>query len=412
MSLSRRKFMQAGVAAACVALPLKSALGRNELEGGAGSLLSAPQSPLSPKVDLEQLSQYTRSSFTPYVNTQFDVYLDPSNTRKLKLVEVRDYLASSSRAQAGESSPQTECFSLLFTIPSGRPFEQDTYLIEHGALGSFYLFLVPVSDQGKKGMDYYQAVIYRHPSYPGSDAISSKDAPPARNTQVQTGRVAEEAAIKPQPSNVLNIKTDKEVFYFRPLAIAPLAVPAKADPGAAGRWAASRLTLSQAPEISGLRLGMTMEEVLALFPGIKDDAEVRYSLSRPVSPFGVKSLFVKPGKYTTNKRFERVSQISFTFLDGRVSILNIGYGSYAWGHVDEFVAKFSEETGLPGADSWDAYVGLDTRLKTLTCRDFEVSVFAGGGDVDVNYVRMRDLIAQQKLRERSARARRTQGINP
>ena len=50
-----------------------------------------------------------------------------------------------------------------------------------------------------------------------------------------------------------------------------------------------QLTLAGAPDIKGLRLGMTTEEVLALFPGSKDDAEVRASLSRPPSQFGVSS---------------------------------------------------------------------------------------------------------------------------
>src|SRR5260221_4539092 len=44
-----------------------------------------------------------------------------------------------------------------------------------------------------------------------------------------------------------------------------------------------QLTLAGAPDIKGFRLGMTADEVLALFPGSKDDAEVRSDLTRPPS---------------------------------------------------------------------------------------------------------------------------------
>src|SRR5438874_13801218 len=56
------------------------------------------------------------------------------------------------------------------------------------------------------------------------------------------------------------------------------------------------LTLAGAPTIHDLRLGMTPNEVLALFPGSKDDAEVNADLSRPHSPLGGSSLLIRPGK--------------------------------------------------------------------------------------------------------------------
>nr|MBA2732462.1 hypothetical protein [Acidobacteriota bacterium] len=176
---------------------------------------------------------------------------------------------------------------------------------------------------------------------------------------------------------------------------------------ARARRAAGRLTMSQAPVIiSGLKLGMTTEQVLALFPGSKDDKEVRSSLSRPASKFGESSLIINPGKYSSKSKFDRISQIIFTLLDGRVSTLYIGYDAPVWEHVDEFVTKFSEERSLPGGDSWEAYVGVDTQLKTLKGKDFEISLFAGGQNVEINYVQTKDLTAQQKLKERRAAAKK------
>lgn len=378
MSLSRRKFMQAGVvAAACAALPWKSVMAQNR--AGSGSVASGAATEAGPpSASVEQLNYYSRTSFAPYVNTEFRVHLDTSDSLGLKLVEVRDRtpMVKSQDGAGGSATTQTECFSLLLTTPPDKSFEQNTYLLEHEALGSFYLFLVPVSAQGKRPQNFYEAVIYRHEG--GTKGYNDAAfTPPATSPQ----------------------KTEQEVFYFRPKAVDPASVE-RIDPGAAGREAALRLSMSQVSDINGLRLGMTKDQVLSLFPGIEEDKEIRASLTRPVGRFGTSSLAIKPGRYNTRKRFDRVSQISVTFLDGRVSTFNIGYDGPVWGHVDEFVTKFAEEARLPGADSWTASEGMSTQLKTLKCKDFDVSVFAGGENVKLNYVVMRDLTAKQRLQER------------
>jgi hypothetical protein len=124
------------------------------------------------------------------------------------------------------------------------------------------------------------------------------------------------------------------------------------------------LVMDQAPVINGLRLGMTPEQVLALFPGSNEDAEVRASLSRPPSQFGVSEFLIRPGKYEFNEKFVGMSQITFTLLDSRLSSINVGYNGPEWPHVDKFVAQFIEGTTLPASDQWEAYVGLDTQMKT------------------------------------------------
>jgi hypothetical protein len=165
------------------------------------------------------------------------------------------------------------------------------------------------------------------------------------------------------------------------------------------------LVMDQAPVINGLKLGMTSAEVLALFPGSSEDAAVRASLSRPPSPLGVSDFVIRPDKYQPNEKFAGISQITFTLLDGRVSSFTVGYNGPEWPHVDKFVAKFTEGTNLPAADEWEAYVGMDTQLKTLKCKDFEARVFAGGKGGNLNYVLMTDLTADKKVKDRRAKAR-------
>lgn len=166
-----------------------------------------------------------------------------------------------------------------------------------------------------------------------------------------------------------------------------------------------QLTLAGAPDIKGIRLGMTPDQVLALFPGSNEDAEIRSSLSKPPSQFGVSNFLVRPDKYQSKENFAGISQITFTFLDGRVSSFSVGYNGPEYSHVDKFVAKFVEGTNLPAADQWEAYVGMDNQLKILKCTEVEVRVFAGGPGGTLNYALMRDLEADKKLKDRRDKAR-------
>jgi len=181
--------------------------------------------------------------------------------------------------------------------------------------------------------------------------------------------------------------------------------PAQTSNAGAQEKPTCQLTLARGPDIKGLRLGMTTDEVLALFPGSKEDAEIRSDLSRPPSQFGVSSFLIRPEKYGSKDKFAGVNQITFTLLDGRVSNFTVGYNGPEYSHVDKFVAKFVEGTTLPAADQWEAYVGMDNSLKILKCTDFEVRVFIGGQGGNLNYVLMKDLEAEKKLKERRDKAR-------
>lgn len=184
---------------------------------------------------------------------------------------------------------------------------------------------------------------------------------------------------------------------------APAVLAQKAGPAPPDRPACS-LSAAQAPGISALKLGMTAEQVLVLFPGSKEDPEVSARLFRPADPLGVSSFMVRPGKYPTKGNFPGVSRITFTLLDGRVYTYTVSYNGPEWPHVDNFVAKVVEGTGLPPANAWEAYAGMDTQLKILTCREFEVRVFAGGQGGNLNYVLIKDLEAARTLKDRRTKA--------
>lgn len=164
------------------------------------------------------------------------------------------------------------------------------------------------------------------------------------------------------------------------------------------------LKFAGAPVVSGLRLGMTADELLALFPGSKDDTEITASV-RGVTSFGTATVVIRPDRYQSKEKFPGISQITVRLADGRVYEFTVNYNGPAYSHVDKFVAKFVEGTALPPTDQWDVYVGMDNQMKTLTCAEFEVRAFAGGQDGNLNYVVVKDLVADQKLKDRRAKAR-------
>lgn len=402
MKYSRRKFMKTGVlAAACAGLPLKFALAQQNGTAGTSFAAQAADPSASSLSSINQLGYYSKEAFLPYVNTRFRVYLGASNTRSITLTGVVDNLTNLAQVDAGAKALGTECFSLLFTFPPSKPFAQDTYMIEHEALGTFYMFLVPVSQHDKKSLDYYEAVIYRRPQ------AAQELRNPAVITETEPVPAAPVAQPARNPWRVNDAQGERDIYTFSSLVIAPAAEDqAKNRPAPVQ---ATWLSKSQDQGINGLKLGMTADQVLALFPGSRDDEAVRADLSAPASQLGLSTLRISPQKYSSKSEFKGIGQIVLTMLDGRVSTLYVGYDAPQAAQVDEFVTKFSKGRKLPPAESWEPYAGLDDQLKTMKCKDFEIDVFAGGKNVDANYVQLVDTVAQQKLKARRAEARKKRG---
>src|ERR1044071_6463425 len=93
----------------------------------------------------------------------------------------------------------------------------------------------------------------------------------------------------------------KQLLVIALLIIGVAAVPAQKEGTAAPDKPVCSLNTGQAPVISGVRLGMTAEQVLALFPGSGEDPEVRSGVSN-VTKFGVSSFAIKPDKYRSEER--------------------------------------------------------------------------------------------------------------
>ena len=146
MSISRRKFLKVGTLVALSAAIPVSVFGQNRKDGDGNPVDQQP-------IQLDPLAHYTRSAFSSYVNSIFQIYTGYSVV-EVALAEVNDLMPAGSTPANGR-----ECFSLLFRGGS-IALPQNTYRIDHPSLGSFKLFLVPGSPDDV-GAQSYVAIINR-----------------------------------------------------------------------------------------------------------------------------------------------------------------------------------------------------------------------------------------------------------
>src|SRR5262245_8262745 len=114
MSISRRKFLRSGtLVALSAAIPLQHVLGQERTQP-------------------DPLAHYRASTFKSYVNSIFRVFTERSSV-DLTLQRVKDLPAP---VKNGESFQ-------LFLVGGDKALEQNSYTVEHAALGRFKLFIVP-----------------------------------------------------------------------------------------------------------------------------------------------------------------------------------------------------------------------------------------------------------------------------
>jgi hypothetical protein len=96
------------------------------------------------------LEHLTIASLSEQLHTKFRLTVEPEKTVELELVEVETH---------GDVAGQTERFAAVFRGALDTFLQQRTYALEHEALGSFELFIVPIR-KDEQGF-YYEAVFNR-----------------------------------------------------------------------------------------------------------------------------------------------------------------------------------------------------------------------------------------------------------
>lgn len=152
---------------------------------------------------------------------------------------------------------------------------------------------------------------------------------------------------------------------------------------------ACNLTFAQVPAIRGLKLGMSLNEALALFPGFSDDNNVKQisniakdPLPRSFNPggdgYGLLSLQMPLRSDPTNPQFTGINYLYLRFFDEKLVSFKLGYSTTIWNNVEEFMTKLVEAYKLPTARAWS--LGSQTS-RELLCKDFSLKIFASVGSV-------------------------------
>lgn len=91
------------------------------------------------------LENLTKDDWTPCLDDDFQIQIDPSSSLAVKLTQVSGY--------GKRIGAHREAYSLTFCGPQQPILPQRIYRISHSELGDLDLFLVPVGPQ-KDGMGY------------------------------------------------------------------------------------------------------------------------------------------------------------------------------------------------------------------------------------------------------------------
>jgi hypothetical protein len=153
--------------------------------------------------------------------------------------------------------------------------------------------------------------------------------------------------------------------------------------------------LKQAPELYGLRIGMTLDQVKALVPSLQpgqtdDLGFATTSFSPDFNPQIDKTVYAG------------VRTVSLEFLDGKLFVIWIGYTkSYKWKTLDEFVPGMSTALGLP-IGPWSA----NSSKPLVECSDFDItaSMIGGGPSIRITDRTAKELWEQRRTEKEEKRS--------
>jgi hypothetical protein len=158
------------------------------------------------------------------------------------------------------------------------------------------------------------------------------------------------------------------------------------------------IDLSIAPDIRGIRLGLKIEEVKAMFPD---------SLAFKLAPQPDEANVIDSADltlldwYQKREKFTGVESISLIFVDGRIVKIGALYDKTAdWPNVDSFSAQLSKSLALPGW-AWRVPKNADPKIaRVMDCDGFRVIAVAQPGSRAV--LGLVDTAAEKMIEKRRA----------
>ena len=162
------------------------------------------------------------------------------------------------------------------------------------------------------------------------------------------------------------------------------------------------LTEATSPSVRGLRLGMSAQQLLALFPGSTKRREIKDAVEKATAGTGTEATYLgfDPATDGNGRQFEGVESILAGVYKGRVVDFSIQYGDATWSTIDEWIAKLSEALKLQSAQYW--VVGpSENPNKILKCDGILIEgAIQGGG----SSIRISNLAYLKEIEERTKAA--------
>ncbi len=122
------------------------------------------------------------------------------------------------------------------------------------------------------------------------------------------------------------------------------------------------LTIEQAPNINGIKLGMTREELEELLPDVSLPSSEDFSINGNLS-----------------SKLTGIEKINLRIKNNRVYSFTVDYKNKGWGNLNEFIDEMLLKMDLPYAQTEPSEFEKDSiKFSAIRCKDF--TIYIGGAD--------------------------------
>lgn len=130
------------------------------------------------------------------------------------------------------------------------------------------------------------------------------------------------------------------------------------------------MTIDQAPDINGIKLGMTREQLIELLPNAPLLSGEKVSINGSLSP-----------------KLTNIEKIDFYFKNNRLDNLKADYKNKGWKNLNQFIDEMLVELNLPYTQN-EPQESENDNLKygVVSCKDF--TAYVGGADLGVGFKRV------------------------